>query len=262
MNRETAIPLRLVRRMAAGARLVPHGEAFRLAPHGDAVTGAVARRLLAAGLAGRDFAGAVVLAEAGKSWLRRRLAEGDGFAEQHRRDEPRSSPADPARPALVNLAESPLAWLRRRRGADGRPLLGEAEFAAGERLRADFTRGQMMPRITANWTAPVARGRRSGDGGGPADLTEAALSARFRVEQALGAVGPDFAGLLVDFCCFLRGIEEIERERGWPARSAKLVLRLALAALARHYGLAAAATGPMAGRIRHWGAEDYRPNLG
>ena len=53
----------------------------------------------------------------------------------------------------------------------------------------------------------------------------------------------------------------MERERQWPARSAKLVLRLALASLARHYGLTAATTGKPSAGLRHWGDEGYRPEI-
>ena len=36
---------------------------------------------------------------------------------------------------------------------------------------------------------------------------------------------------------YLKGLTEVERERQWPARSAKLMLRTALAALDRHYAM-------------------------
>jgi hypothetical protein len=96
-----------------------------------------------------------------------------------------------------------------------------------------------------------------------AELTEAALSARLRLERALAAVGPEFSGVLVDFCCFLKGIEDIETARGWPKRSAKLVLLPALSALARHYGLSPSAQGRIGrNEMRHWGSDDFRPTVG
>jgi hypothetical protein len=161
--------------------------------------------------------------------------------------------------ALVNAAESPLSLLARRRDRDGKLFLGTAEYAAGERLRSDYTRGQIMPRLGANWVASVSSGRRDGGAGGVAELTDAALAARQRVERALDAVGPELSGLLVDICCFLKGLETVEMERGWPVRSAKVVLKTALSALVRHYDpKSRSASAP---RTLHWGAEDFRPTM-
>jgi Domain of unknown function (DUF6456) len=160
--------------------------------------------------------------------------------------------------AAVNLDESPLAGLMRRKGKDGRAYLTIDEFNAGERLRADFSKGMMMQRVSANWSAAVSSSRR----GAPdalANLTDTALAARQRLAKALAAAGPELSGALIDICCFLKGLEQVEMERQWPVRSGKLMLKTGLAALARHYNPAAPAT---ANGIQHWGGEGYRPEIG
>jgi hypothetical protein len=153
---------------------------------------------------------------------------------------------------LVNDSESPLAWLARRKGRDGRAMIAADQFVAGERLRADFTRAHLSPRVTSSWSGT---GRTRGAVGGAAEMTDVIVAARQRVRLALDACGPEFSGLLLDVCCFLRGLEDVERERGWPSRSAKVVLQLALDRLARHYGLRGEARGDAHGKIRTWLAD-------
>ena len=87
-------------------------------------------------------------------------------------------------------------------------------------------------------------------------MTDLIVASRQRVRFALEACGPEFAGLLMDVCCFLRGLEDIERERGWPSRSAKVVLQLALDRLARHYGLRTVTQREGSAQIRTWLADD------
>jgi hypothetical protein len=76
------------------------------------------------------------------------------------------------------------------------------------------------------------------------------------VRQALDTVGPEFSGLLLDVCCFLKGLEDVERERLWPPRSAKVVLQLGLDRLARHYGFGTEIRGQAHAAIRTWLAPD------
>lgn len=154
---------------------------------------------------------------------------------------------------LVNDSESPLAWLARRKGRDGRAMIDQNQFIAGEKLRADFTRGHLSPRVTSSWSG---LGGVRGAGGGAGEMTDLVVASRQRVRLALAACGPEFSGVLMDVCCFLRGLEDVERERGWPSRSAKVVLQLALDRLARHYGLHVAARSASAARVRVWLADD------
>ncbi len=172
--------------------------------------------------------------------------------------------ASAARSPALNPAESPLAWLRQRKDRDGEAMISQAQFDAGERLRGDFWFAQMTPRVTMSWStnAPAQRRRRSGMAFRcDADSADNVAAARERVRRALAAVGPELSGVLIDVCCYLKGLVEVERAAGWPQRSGKIVLQLALSALARHYGIDV--TGRLSGAaaccVRHWGSDDYRP---
>lgn len=207
--------------------------------------------LVRAGAEGRER---WTISEAGSAHLRRsRAADRDtAFGTQHRdlvveRIETEAGPGTISR----NAAESPLAWLRRRKDRDGEPMIDSAAFEAGERLRRDLTLGGVLPSVTARWDGTVGGG--SGALRDPAAAADATIAARQRARRALDAVGSDLANLLVDLCGFLKGIETIEREQRWPPRSAKVVIRLALRRLAEHYGLETEARGPDRSRgIRLW----------
>jgi hypothetical protein len=154
---------------------------------------------------------------------------------------------------VVDDAESPLAWLASRKGPDGRPLLSQQMFDAGERLRRDFEAGQMSERVTAQWGAsimPGARGR-SGLPGQTLTGSERALAARQRVWKALQHAGPGLSSVLLEVCCLSSGLEAAERHLKWPKRSAKLVLLIALERLAQHYGY-----DGQAGMRQSWPAAD------
>ena len=202
---------------------------------------------------------------AGKAWLRRALSGADPWLAQHQDIAASVVEIEGVRRSVsVNMNESPLSWLRKRKGQNGRSLLDDAQFAAGERLRMDFTRAQLTPRITADWSAMArSQSQRSGNTFGQAEMLDSTIAARQRFNRAIQAVGPELAPVLTDVCCFLKGLETAERENHWPKRSAKLVLKIALSSLARHYGLVTASKPerPNRKRMRHWAAPGYRPEI-
>ena len=165
----------------------------------------------------------------------------------------------------INTEESPLSWLARRKGRDGKPMLSPAQFTAGERLRDDFGRACLNPRVTMDWSTALSAsgGRKQGAPAAGLSMSDAAAAARQRVNMALAAVGPELASILVDVCCYLKGLEVTEQQSGWPQRSAKVILLLALSSLARHYGLLGDVEGSAgkAGVVRHWGQDGYRPEM-
>ncbi|MFZ5668719.1 MAG: DUF6456 domain-containing protein [Pseudomonadota bacterium] len=143
------------------------------------------------------------------------------------------------RPAVktVNLGESPIAWLARRRDGRGEAWLTVAEIAAAETLRDDFARAGTVGRLTMAWDA----GPRSRGGRGPGlEPAERARAAKDRIALALAAVGPGLREILEHVCLAGTALEAAERSLGLPRRSGKAMLKLALGRLATHYGLAPA----------------------
>ena len=134
----------------------------------------------------------------------------------------------PVRSVTVNGAESPLGWLL------ARGLVTRRQYDAGERLRADWERAQLAPRVTMAWdAAPVAKGR--GGSASEHDLSGAQIDARRRFHDAVASAGPGLADILWRVVCAGEGMRDAESALGWPARAGKLVLTIALDRIADYY---------------------------
>ncbi len=130
------------------------------------------------------------------------------------------------RMVTVNLAESPLGWLR------SRDLIDPVQFAAGERLRTDYETASIAPSVTMRWADRV-------DGGGQDGLDPASsqIAGKRRFDEALAAAGPGLADILWRVVCAGEGVPAAEKALLWPARAGRLVLTFALDRLAAHYRL-------------------------
>lgn len=155
--------------------------------------------------------------------MRATLAEQERYVERVIDD-----PHGHARRVRVNLGESPLSWLH------ARGLIDDRRFAAGEKLRADWERAGLGPRVTMRWdAAPVARGRRGA--ASAFDPTATELNARARFDGALRAAGGGLSDILWRVVCAGEGLGAAEKALGWPSRAGKLVLMFALDRVADYY---------------------------
>ena len=129
------------------------------------------------------------------------------------------------RSVTVNVAESPLGWLH----AHGH--LDDRLFDAGERLRADYERAQLGASVTMRWDPVRVKG------GGESGLapTERQIAAKQRFDGALDQAGRGLRDVLWRVVCAGETLPVAEKALQWPARSGKLVLRLALDRVADFY---------------------------
>ncbi len=140
----------------------------------------------------------------------------------------RSESARRVRSVRVNVAESPLGWLR------PRGLVSERQLAAGEALRQDYERASLAQRVVMRWDAsPPDKGHRDGRQHGASTLAQ--LDARDRFHGAIAMAGPGLADILWRVVCAGESVPMAEGALGWPTRSGRLVLLLALDRVADYY---------------------------
>lgn len=154
--------------------------------------------------------------------MNRQLVERELTSEGPRRGKIRRS----GRSVTVNLCESPLTWLH------ARGHLTDREYDAGERLRADWEMAQLAPNISMRWEPVAIRGSRHDRDLNP---TERQIAAKARFDGALELAGKGLSDILWRVVCAGDSLPVAEKSLEWPARSGKLVLKLALDRVAGFY---------------------------
>ncbi len=132
------------------------------------------------------------------------------------------------RSVTVNLAESPLGWLK------ARGLVSERQFVAGEALRRDYETACLGPCVTMRWDAPPMDGNRRSPPRG-SNATERQITAKAHLDAAIAHAGPGLSDILWRIVCAGEAMPDAEKSLGWPARAGRLVLTLALDRIADYY---------------------------
>ena len=185
-----------------------------------------------------------VISDPGRSFYLRGKTPSHAFLAQHHQLETQDDGV------ILKNAQTPLACLKSRNGRNqkGAVVFEDVEFTAGERLCRDFELSQSNKSITLDLSrVSVQDGRRAGHE--YSDAPGAVLDARKRLRKAVEAVGQDLDEVLITTCCLNVGLVEMEKKLGWPNRSGKLVLKIALRRLAQHYGYLPATRASASARI-------------
>jgi hypothetical protein len=84
----------------------------------------------------------------------------------------------------------------------------------------------------SDWSAPPRGASARGPGHAREAMLAAHCDARQRASDALNALAAPLRRVVERVCLQEEGLERLERQEGWPARSGKIALKLGLAQLA------------------------------
>ncbi len=143
-----------------------------------------------------------------------------------------------SRHVTVNLAENAVGWLH------ARGLLNDVQALAGARLHADFVRSGYLAGTTMRWDAMDGGMQRTGRRGGARQSgrggdapTLAMIDARRRFDGAMAHAGRGLNDICWRIICNGETMGASERALGWPGRSGRVILGIALDRLAEYYRL-------------------------
>lgn len=111
-------------------------------------------------------------------------------------------------------------------------------------------RARLRQRVTMSYDQ--TRIGTGGRGSAQSDIADTAADARRRLADVARGLPADCWDVLFDICGLELGLQDVEARRGWPRRSAKLVLRIGLEQVAQMRGLSATAEGAARMRSETW----------
>lgn len=233
----------LARMSATGALLTPErgGARYALYPNNDRRRRPLARlsadeaRALEANGALTRVGKAYALSEAGRARATRDAAiPSEAFAAQHRPVIDRTVVEADGRTRGVrgHDADATLRRLAALRDGNGDAWLDSAEIAAAARLRRDWEMGERGLVRGSDWSAPPNGAGARAASNRAESAAGAYCDARQRVSEALACLALPLRRVVERVCLREEGLEAMERGEGWPARSGKIALKLALAQLA------------------------------
>lgn len=189
----------------------------------------VVNALISQGVLTKGGNGLLTTPEA-RSWLKRqhlRLLQEDNHLPQ---------PTGP-----VVGANDTIARLSRANKGEAEAFLLPHHVLVANRVSILIERSRLRPNITQNLS--VLRQPKGTTPAGIADLSDMSLDCRKKLTELISHLPKDCAAVVVDICGFDKGLQQIEFERQWPRRSAKLVLRMGLDHAAEFWNINAYAKG-------------------
>ncbi|MBN9525771.1 MAG: hypothetical protein J0H82_06200 [Alphaproteobacteria bacterium] len=115
-------------------------------------------------------------------------------------------------------------------------IIDETQWRAGDMLRADYFRAEMVRGVTASYAEPT--------GPGDGDAALEVVAARTSLAGAMSAVGPALSGVVVHVVCLGQTAKSWSEQNGRKGRQAETegmaLLKAGLFNLAVYYGLVAA----------------------
>lgn len=240
---ERLVERALARMAATGALLTPerNGARYALYPNNDRrrrplarLSAEQTRALEASGALVREGAGYALTAAGRARVAREGASPNEAFAAQHRPLVDRAVIEADGRTRMVrgHDADAILRRLAALRDGNGAAWLDSAEIAAAARLRRDWEMGERGLVRGSDWTAPPNGAGPRGPSNRAEQAAGAYCDARQRVSEALARLALPLRRVVERVCLREEGLEALERGEGWPARSGKIALKLALAQLA------------------------------